>query len=67
MRHRENVDEEKFSLGDVEAPLAGTHLEQTCDQRPFCPTQGSRYRNPDGKCNNPDPAKGAWGAAGSPM
>lgn len=64
---RQNVPEEDFQLGEVDATMAGTTLENTCDQFPFCPPEASRYRNIDGKCNNPDPKKGAWGAAGSPM
>lgn len=65
--YRENVAEEDFQLGDVLAPIGGTQLEHLCDQFPACPPQASRYRNIDGSCNNPDPTKGAWGAAGSPM
>lgn len=64
---RQNVPEEDFQLGEVDATMAGTTLENICDQFPFCPPEASRYRNIDGKCNNPDPKKGAWGAAGSPM
>lgn len=64
---RQNVAEEDFQLGEVQAPLDGTPLENACDQFPFCPREASRYRTVDGKCNNPDPTKGAWGAAGSPM
>lgn len=59
--------EEDFQLGDVQAPIDGTPLERACDQFPFCPSQSTRYRTIDGTCNNPDPTKGAWGAAGSPM
>lgn len=64
---RENVADEDFQLGEVDASIAGTPLENVCDQFPFCPAEASRYRNQDGKCNNPIPSRGAWGAAGSPM
>lgn len=64
---RQNIDKEDFRLDEVNAPVENTHLEQACDQFPFCPQEASRYRNPDGKCNNPDPSKGNWGAAGAPM
>lgn len=61
------MDEEDFQLGAVQAPIDGTPLEHLCDQFPVCPPEASRYRTIDGKCNNPDPTKGLWGAAGSPM
>lgn len=64
---RQNVDEDDFKLGDVDAPIDGTFLEHLCDQFPFCPPEQSRYRNIDGNCNNPNPAKSRWGAANSPM
>lgn len=66
-KRREHVSEEDFQLGEVHAFLDGTPLESTCDQFPVCPAEASRYRTQDGKCNNPDPRKGSWGAAGSPM
>lgn len=61
------MDDEKFELREVDAMFDSTPLERTCDQFPFCPPEASRYRNQDGKCNNPDPRRGSWGAAGSPM
>lgn len=64
---REHIANEDFVLGAVREALEGTALENTCDQLPFCLPIAGRYRNPDGKCNNPDPLKGNWGAAGSPM
>lgn len=64
---RQNVPDEDFQLGEVQATVAGTSLEHSCDQFPFCPAEATRYRNIDGKCNNPNPQRGAWGAAGSPM
>lgn len=65
--HRRNLPDEDFQLGEVDASVAGTTLEHTCDQFPFCPAGATRYRNIDGKCNHPNPERGAWGAAGSPM
>lgn len=62
-----NVAQEEFELGEVMAFLDGTPLEQTCDQYPICPPEASRYRTSDGKCNNPDPTRSAWGSAGAPM
>lgn len=59
--------EEEFQLREVQAPIDGTPLEHLCDQFPFCPPTPSRYRNIDGKCNNAEPSKSKWGAAGSPM
>lgn len=64
--HRQHVSNEDFELREVDAGMDGTPLEHTCDQFPFCPPS-SFYRNQDGKCNNPDPTRGNWGAAGSPM
>lgn len=61
------MPEEDFQLGEVDATVAGTSLEHACDQFPFCAAEATRYRNVDGKCNNPNPQRGAWGAAGSPM
>lgn len=66
-KQHENIAQEDFELGEVDAFLDGTPLEHTCDQFPACPREASRYRNQDGKCNNPDPSRGAWGSAGSPM
>ncbi|XP_055322112.1 chorion peroxidase [Sitodiplosis mosellana] len=66
-KERQNVAEEDFQLREVQAPIDGTPLEHLCDQFPVCPPEASRYRTIDGKCNNPDPRKGLWGAAGSPM
>lgn len=51
----------------MDATVVGTTLEHVCDQFPFCATEATRYRNIDGKCNNPNPQRGGWGAAGSPM
>lgn len=65
--HREHIPSENFQLGSVRAFFDGTSLEGTCDQAPLCPPQPLRYRMQDGTCNHPDPAKAAWGAAGSPM
>lgn len=64
---RQNVPDEDFQLGEVQATVAGTSLEHSCDQFPFCAAEPNRYRNIDGKCNNPNPQRGAWGAASSPM
>lgn len=64
---RQNVPDEDFQLGEVDASISGTSLEHVCDQFPFCPAESSRYRNIDGKCNNPNAGRGGWGAAGSPM
>lgn len=64
---RQNVPDEDFQLGEVDATIAGTSLEHACDQFPFCPSEATRYRNIDGKCNSANPQRGAWGAAGSPM
>lgn len=64
---RQNVPDEDFQLGEVDATVVGTSLEHACDQFPFCAADANRYRNIDGKCNNPNPQRGAWGAAGSPM
>lgn len=64
---REHVSGEDFELGAVREALEGTPLENTCDQLPFCPQASGRYRFQDGKCNNPDPRRGNWGAAASPM
>lgn len=61
------MPEEDFQLGEVAASISGTSLEHVCDQFPFCPAEATRYRNIDGKCNNPNAGRGAWGAAGSPM
>lgn len=54
-------------LREVQAYFSGTPLENTCDQYEFCPPSPSRYRSQDGRCNNPNPQKSSWGAAGSPM
>lgn len=67
LQKRENISHEEFELGTIRENLEGTPLENTCDQLPFCPSVAGRYRFPEGKCNNPDPKKGNWGAAGSPM
>lgn len=64
---RQNVPDEDFQLGEVAATVVGTPLEHVCDQFPFCAAEATRYRNIDGKCNNPNPQRGTWGAAGSPM
>lgn len=64
---RQNIPDEDFQLGEVDATVVGTPLEHVCDQFPFCPAEATRYRNIDGKCNSPNPQRGAWGAAGSPM
>lgn len=51
------MNHEDFELREVDAFLDNTPLERSCDQFPFCPPP-SRYRNQDGKCNNPDPRRG---------
>lgn len=66
-KQQQSVSTEDFELGEVDASLDGTPLENTCDQVPACPSEPSRYRLQDGKCNNPDPSRSMWGAAGSPM
>lgn len=66
-KQRENVAQEDFELGEVDAFLDGTPLENTCDQFPICPTDAGRYRKQDGKCNNPEPTRSSWGSAGAPM
>lgn len=66
-KKHQNIPQEDFELGEVNAFLDGTLLENTCDQSPPCPPEAGRYRSQDGKCNNPEPSRGAWGSAGAPM
>lgn len=66
-KEQENVAQEDFELGEVNAFLDGTPLQHTCDQYPICPPVAGRYRTADGKCNNPEPTRSGWGSAGSPM
>lgn len=58
---------EDFELRQVDANFEGTALANTCSPRIPCPATSPRYRTQDGVCNNPDPSKSSWGAAGSPM
>lgn len=67
MNHSEHISKEDFQLGQAFRSFDGTPLENTCDQFIPCPPVKSKYRSMDGRCNHPDPAKSAWGAAGSPM
>lgn len=66
-KEREDVAQEDFQLGEVNAFLEGTPLQSTCEQHPNCPAVASRYRTQDGTCNNPEPTRSSWGSAGSPM
>lgn len=65
--HREHISAEDFELQNIDANLEGTALQRGCGQQANCPASPPRFRTQDGTCNNPDPSKSTWGAAGTPM
>ena len=51
----------------MDAFLEGTTLEDACNQPETCEEGPSKYRTPNGKCNNLGAKRNTWGAAGAPM
>lgn len=66
--YREHVPTEDFELNQVDAFLDDTSFEQNmCAEPVVCPPVPSKYRTENGQCNNLNPMRTSWGAAGFPM
>lgn len=63
---RQNIPTEDFQYESIDGGFEGTSLENNCENRQSC-THSSKFRTMDGSCNNLDPQKTLWGAAGHPM
>lgn len=64
---KEQVPVEDFITNNVPIKFTETPLAHHCQPPPVCGNIRSVYRSMDGTCNNPEPQRSLWGAAGQPM